>query len=62
VPAAARDAQVLQAVEGVNITRTIALSDSPSPERLDVTYTYPGPPVIQRSSSVLIQAGGWCQH
>ena len=62
VPAAAGVAQVLQAVEGVNITRTIALSDSPRPERLEVTYTYPGTPAIQRSSSVLIQAGGWCQH
>jgi len=62
VPAAAGVAQVLQAVEGVNITRTIALSASPRPERLEVTYTYPGPPAIQRSSSVLIQAGGWCQH
>jgi hypothetical protein len=62
VPAAAGVAQVLQAVEGGNITRTIALSASPRPERLEVTYTYPGPPAIQRSSSVLIQAGGWCQH
>jgi prepilin-type N-terminal cleavage/methylation domain-containing protein len=61
VPAAAGDAQVLQSVEGVNLTRTIALSASPRPERLEVAYTYPGPPVIQRSSSVLIQAGGWCQ-
>ncbi len=62
VPAAAGVAQVLQAVEGVNLTRTIVLSSSPRPERLEVTYAYPGPPAIERSSSVLIQAGGWCQH
>ena len=61
VPAAAGDAQVLQVFEGLSLARTIALSASPRPERLEVTYTYPGPPAIQRSSSVLIQAGGWCQ-
>ena len=61
VPAAAEVAQVLQAVEGVNLTRTIKLSNSLRPERLEVTYAYPGPPAIERSSSVLIQAGGWCQ-
>ena len=62
VPAAAGDVQVLQALEGVNLTRTIAPSGSRRPKRLEVTYTYPGTPAIERSSSVLIQAGGWCQH
>lgn len=61
VPASTGTGQVLQSVRAVNLTRVIKTSSSPSPERLEVTYTYPGSPAIERSASVLIQAGGWCR-
>lgn len=65
IPNTAGTAQVLQAVNGTNLSRTIAIPASTSgtalPQSVQITYTYPGQPPYNRASSVLIQAGGWCR-
>ena len=64
VPSTVGTEQVLQAVNGTNLTRTITVPASSSgsalPQSVQITYAYPGQPAYNRSSSVLIQAGSWC--
>ena len=54
--AIAQGSQNLTVVNGSALTRTISVSG----QNLLVTYQYAGNPPIDRFSSVLIQAGGWC--
>lgn len=64
IPSQDGSSQVLQVIANANITRTIQsrpTANGSSAKSLLISYNYSGEPAFQRMSSVLIEAGGWCQ-